>query len=128
MSTSSTQPETPRTLLPLTTADALETAMAGSAEAPVILFKHSETCGMSFQAHEEVLSALQHASWDTDVFLVSVQRSRDVSNAIADVLGVRHASPQALLVSDRAVQWHTSHTAITAEALRRAVARIRQAT
>lgn len=119
-------PEGPRVLRPLTSTAALDAAIASSATAPVLLFKHSETCGMSFQAREEVLAALERESWDTDVYLVSVQRNRDVSNAIADVLRTRHASPQALLVSNGEVRWQATHLAITADALERAVGRERE--
>jgi bacillithiol system protein YtxJ len=37
---------------------------------------------------------------------------------------VRHASPQALLVREGAVHWHTSHLAITVDALQSAAARV----
>ncbi len=57
------------------------------------------------------------------MYLVSVQRARAVSNAIAERLGVRHASPQALLVRAGGVRWHTSHLAITVAALQAAVER-----
>lgn len=81
---------------------------------------------MSFQAHEELLQALDDPAWDTDTYIVSVQRHRDVSNAIADILRTRHASPQVLLVSGGEVRWQATHMAIRADALRRAVARERQ--
>ncbi len=109
-------------LRPLTSLDDLSDVLARTADRPVLLFKHSETCGLSLQAHEEVVSALADADWSTDVHLVSVQRSRPVSNAIAERLGVRHASPQLLLVVDGQVQWQSSHLSITREAMRRAVA------
>jgi len=112
----------PNRFLPLTTTDDLSAVLARSATQPLFLFKHSETCGMSFQAHEEVTSALESPDWTTDVHLVSVQRSRPVSNEIATVLGVRHASPQILLVHEGAVRWQASHMSITAAALRRAIA------
>lgn len=112
----------PNRFLPLTTTDDLTTVLARSAAQPLFLFKHSETCGMSFQAHEEVSTALEAPDWTTDVHLVSVQRSRSVSNEIAALLGVRHASPQILLVQDGAVRWQASHMSITAAALRRAIA------
>jgi bacillithiol system protein YtxJ len=50
-----------------------------------------------------------------------------VSNAIAARFGVRHASPQALLVRDGEVQWHTSHLAITVKALHGAADRLASA-
>ena len=109
---------------PLTTLDALEAALAETADRPILVFKHSETCGLSLQAHEEVTALLGEADWDVPVYLVSVQAARAVSNAIADRLGVRHASPQALLVRDGAVLWHTSHLAITADAVQTAAERV----
>lgn len=115
----------PNRFLPLTTSDEFRLALSQSATQPVVLFKHSETCGMSFQAHEEVAAALADPAWDTDVHLVSVQRSRPVSNEIADRLGVRHASPQLLLLRDGVVRWQASHLSITAAALTQALARLR---
>lgn len=109
-------------LRPLTTLDDLTAALDGTAGSPAFLFKHSETCGLSLQAREEVLTALADPAWTADVHLVSVQRSRPVSNAIADRLRVRHASPQLLLVADGVVRWQASHLSITAEAMRRAIA------
>lgn len=108
---------------PLTTLDALDVALASASDHPILLFKHSETCGLSLQAHEEVQTLLGDPAWDVPVYLVSVQGARPVSNAIAERLGVRHASPQALLVCDGAVRWHTSHLAITASALQAAADR-----
>ena len=108
----------------LTTLEALDALLAESRTRPVLLFKHSETCGLSLQAHEEVEALVADATFDVPVHLVSVQRSRPVSNAIAERLGVRHQSPQMLLVHDGAVAWHTSHLAITADAVRAAAARL----
>lgn len=108
----------------LTTLEALDAALLSASDRPILLFKHSETCGLSLQAHEEVLSLLADPSWDVPVYLVSVQAARHVSNAIATRLGVRHASPQALLVRDGAVHFHTSHLAITVPALQEAAGRM----
>jgi bacillithiol system protein YtxJ len=108
----------------LTTLEALDGALAGAGDRPILFFKHSETCGLSLQAHEEVLSVLADPAWDVPVYLVSVQAARHVSNAIAARFGVRHASPQALLVRDGEVQWHTSHLAITVKALHGAADRL----
>lgn len=110
------------TLRPLASVDDLSNALERSATQPVFLFKHSDTCGMSWQAHEEVLAALDDPAWHTMVFVVTVQRSRPVSNAIAQQLQVRHSSPQVLLVADGEVRWQASHMAITADAMRKAVA------
>lgn len=113
---------------PLTSLEALDALIVESGARPVLLFKHSETCGLSLQAHEEVQDLVADATFEVPVHLVSVQRSREVSNAIAERLRVRHQSPQMLLVQDGEVAWHTSHLAITADAVRAAVARLPLAT
>jgi len=59
------------------------------------------------------------------VYLNLVVESRPVSNAIAETLGIRHESPQLLLVSGRAATWHTSHGNIRAERVHQAVATAR---
>lgn len=101
----------------------LDTAIARSAREPLFLFKHSETCGMSHQALEEVRTVLGDPEWGTPVYLVSVQAARAVSDAMAHRFGVRHQSPQVFLVEDGEVRWHTSHLAITSDALRAAIDR-----
>jgi thioredoxin 1 len=108
---------------PLTSLDALDAALATAHTQPILLFKHSETCGLSLQANAEMEAFVADAGHGVPVYLVSVQRGRPVSNAIAERLGVRHASPQLLLVRDDAVLWHTSHLAITVDAIRAALER-----
>ena len=41
--------------------------------------------------------------------LIVVQHARPVSNAVVERFGVRHESPQALLLRDGRVVWHASH-------------------
>lgn len=49
--------------------------------------------------------------------MVTVQTHRAVSNAIAQKLGVRHETPQALLVKSGRVVWSASHFRVTAAAV-----------
>jgi bacillithiol system protein YtxJ len=44
-----------------------------------------------------------------------------LSNLIAQRFGIRHESPQALLIKDERVVWHASHWAITSESLSNAL-------
>jgi bacillithiol system protein YtxJ len=46
---------------------------------------------------------------------VVVQHSRSVSNAIAERTGIRHESPQAILLKGGEVVYHASHYDVTAE-------------
>ncbi len=111
----------------LTSLETLEAALASAASDPVLFFKHSETCGMSLQAHHEMRELVADQQFAVPVYLVSVQTSRALSNQMAARFGVRHASPQVMLVRDGVVQWHTSHLAITVSAIQAAVGRVTKA-
>ena len=111
----------------LTSLQELDAALAHSAQRPIVIFKHSSTCGTSAMAYEEIEAwidtLLGGTSVPIDVYVVHVQTSRAVSNAIATRLGVRHESPQVLLVHEGAVRWSASHFRVTAEAIAAAVQR-----
>ncbi len=55
---------------------------------------------------------------DVPVFLVDVLGSRPLSQALAARLGVRHESPQVILLHAGIAAWHASHSAVTADAIR----------
>jgi bacillithiol system protein YtxJ len=96
-------------------ADALEQALARSNDAPVILFKHSTTCPISSAAYEQMSRV------ESDVSLVVVQRAREVSTEIASRTGIRHESPQAIVLRNGKAVWSASHFDITAKAVEQAV-------
>ena len=53
--------------------------------------------------------------------LVTVQTHREVSTAISTRLGIRHETPQALLIMDGRVVWSASHFRVTADAIAKAI-------
>jgi bacillithiol system protein YtxJ len=86
------------------------------AQDAVILFKHSTACPVSWAAHAQVMRfRASHQSFP--VYLVPVIRERAISKAIAERTGVRHESPQIILVRNGAVAESASHGAITASRL-----------
>lgn len=88
---------------------------------PVFLYKHSFRCGTSLLAREEV-EAFAAARPDVPVFQLDVLAQRSVSQALATLLDVRHASPQAILLRNHQPVWSATHSRITASALNAAVA------
>jgi bacillithiol system protein YtxJ len=94
----------------------LDEAIRRSHEQPVVIFKHSATCGTSAMAHEEIEAFIEGAPW-ADVFVVSVHGGRALSNEIARRFQVRHESPQALVIRDGKVAWHASHFRVTGDAV-----------
>ncbi len=99
----------------------LDQAIARSHDRAALVFKHSLTCPVSARAFREVTNLLSAPALPADVYLVCVQCDRRVSDAIAERLGTRHESPQAILLSRGEVVWSDSHFGITEKALRTAL-------
>ena len=107
----------------LQTAAEIESLIAQSRERPVLVFKHSLTCPISTAAFREYQQFLENRPADDEAVytLIEIQKAREVSNSIAERTGVRHESPQALLLRDGEVAWHASHWKIKAQVLAEAV-------
>lgn len=86
--------------------DQLDKLIEESNAAPVFIFKHSDTCGISHDVLQQ-LEAVDHK-----VHVIVVQESRDISDAVADRLGIRHASPQAFVLKDGKPVYHATHYGI----------------
>lgn len=84
---------------------------------PVLVIKHSTTCPISAAGYRE----FQAFDTETPKYCVIVQTSRDVSQKIAVDTGVRHESPQALLLKNGEVVWHAAHYDIQQSALEKAM-------
>jgi bacillithiol system protein YtxJ len=98
----------------LSTIEEWNEALRGSSERPLLVFKHSTSCSVSAGAHEDFVHYVKDKEGnEVDFALVRVIEERPVSNAIAEELGVKHASPQAILVKDGEQVWNTSHWNIT---------------
>ncbi len=107
----------------MTTVDALEAALAASSGRAVFLFKHSLVCPVAGTAWEQVQIFRKTSPENCpEVHWVEVRQARPVSNAIADLLGVTHESPQLILVKNRAALWSASHGSISVEAIGAALA------
>ena len=100
-----------------------EALLTASHDTPVVIFKHSRNCGTSGYALEELTDHLAHAPEKVRYAMVTVQTHRALSDAIAARLGVRHHTPQALLVRNGQVVWSATHHRITADVLDQEVTR-----
>lgn len=107
-------------LTPLADVTDLDAAIAESRERPVLLFKHSRYCGVSCEALDELHAHIDAAGGNTAYKIITVQTHRPVSDAAAQRLGVRHETPQALLLRHGKVIWNASHFRITVTELNRA--------
>ncbi len=111
-------------LAPLTDVADIDRLLADSFERPVLVLKHSRSCGTSAQAFDELQDHLSQAPADGAHYaVVTVQTHRDVSQALASRLGVRHETPQALVLRNGEVAWHASHFRVTAQSIAAALDR-----
>jgi len=100
---------------PVGDAGALEQLFERSRREPVLIFKHSTTCPISAAAYNQMRGL------GSEVPIVVVQQNRDVSREVEARTGVRHESPQALVLRDGRAVWTATHFDVTADAVRRAL-------
>ena len=81
-----------------------------------IVFKHSTTCGISSRARAEAERFVAEHP-ECTVYEVDVHESRPLSNYIESKTGIRHESPQLLVLRHGEVVWHESHGRVTAGAI-----------
>jgi bacillithiol system protein YtxJ len=94
--------------------ETLEGLSERSNETPVVIFKHSTTCGVSSIAYRE-LARVQGV-----VALVEVQSAREISREIEARTGIEHESPQVIILRNGKAVWHASHSRIKADAVEQA--------
>ena len=100
---------------PVSDAAALEELFARSHTVPVLLFKHSNACPISARAYRQMEGV------KTPVSIVVVQKSRDLSREVEQRTGVRHETPQALVIRNGRAVWNASHFDITSDVVEQAV-------
>ena len=97
--------------------DELKSLINDSGRSPLVIFKHSVTCPISMNAFREMTQFQAQNTEQATLRMIVVQRARAVSDAVEGALGVRHESPQVILVRSGKVVWHESHYDVTSENL-----------
>jgi bacillithiol system protein YtxJ len=104
--------DAPNGFIELPDTDSLDRFLAQSNGSPAIIFKHSNSCGISARAHAEMSRVEQ------PIGLVVVQQARGLSNEIEARTGIEHETPQVFIMRDQKVLWTASHGQISADAVR----------
>ena len=104
----------------LTSSADIDAMLEASNERTVALLKHSIACPISARGQEQFVG-LEGES-DPEMYAVVVQYARDVSNEIAERLGVQHETPQAILIRNGEAVHVRSHYDIKTDELREAAA------
>ena len=103
--------------IPLERMEQLDEIVEISNAVPVLIFKHSTTCGISRMVLRSFEKAYNYDKKQLEPYFLDLKAHRDISNAIATKFNVQHESPQLLLIKNGVVTYHTSHGAIEAENL-----------
>ena len=108
--------------LSLSSIEDFEEVLARSQKEPVLLFKHSLTCGLSSRAQMSISVIAQESS--VPVYRLIVQQARSLSQEIAQQMEIRHESPQIILVYKALPVFSASHSRISVEAINEAVEKL----
>lgn len=95
----------------VTTERELEHLFALSEDAPVLLYLHDPHCGRSTTAHGEVSRLGVRIAW------INVHARHELGMDVERLTGVRHESPQALILRYRQARWSASHRKVTASSI-----------
>ncbi len=91
-----------------------ESTKQSANERTVLLFKHSTRCSISSMALNRLESRWNDAETKhITPYYLDLLNHRDISNEIATVFNVTHASPQALLIKNGKCVYHASHSEIS---------------
>ncbi|MCO5177868.1 MAG: bacillithiol system redox-active protein YtxJ [Thermomicrobiales bacterium] len=106
----------PETYTQVASVSDLDEAFEKSANETVVLFNHDPWCPISGRAFKEM------AQVEYPTRMVDVSKAHDVSSALAERTGVKHESPQVIVLRDGQPKWNASHFAITADSVTNAIA------
>jgi bacillithiol system protein YtxJ len=103
--------------VPVSTPEEMEQVLSASSEQPVVLFKHDYACGTSVHAYYDL------ARVPGEIALIDVEKDHALSQALAARLGVKHESPQVIVVRDGQPVYAASHWSISPDDVTRAAGR-----
>lgn len=93
-------------------------AMERSCERPVVVFKHSTRCSVSAMAKRSVESSWEFGEEQAEAYFLDLLAHREVSSRIASDTGIRHESPQLILLMNKSAVYSASHNYIDTGELR----------
>lgn len=78
-----------------------------------VIYKHSFSCATCMFSKMKVEQVLDEYADKAVFHFIDVRANRTISNLISEKTGIRHESPQAIIMKDGKVFDHKSHGAIT---------------
>ena len=84
-----------------------------SKEEPFFIFKHGLTCSISFSAKREMENFMKSSK--IPVYIMVVQKDRELSLEMQEKLGINHESPQIIFMKDGKPDFVLNHFNIKKE-------------
>ena len=109
-------PDRELTIHPVDSDAVLREALEHSNREPIVFFKHSKTCAISSMMRRRILHL--HEDTDPSVYEIIVQTARPLSQKLEHLLGIRHESPQVIVIHKQTAIYNASHGRISAEDVR----------
>lgn len=100
--------------IPLSSIDHLMKVIATTNEKPVLFFKHSTRCGVSAMVRNTFEREWTSESTLCDLYYLDLLNHRDVSDKIVELTGLRHESPQVIVLWGSEIIYDATHSAIDA--------------
>ncbi len=94
----------------LTQEEQLQQIKITSKNKPQVIFKHSTRCSISSMAKNRLEKSTQPD--EIDFYFLDLIKYRPISNKIAEIFKVYHASPQILLIKNDECVYDESHSGI----------------
>lgn len=90
----------------------IESIKEASKERPQIIFKHSTTCGISRMVMNQFKSSYTLDESEADLYYLDLLKHREITNQVSRIFGIRHESPQLIVIKNGQVIAHESHGGI----------------
>ena len=81
-----------------------------------VLYKYSNACWLSSMAWRQIRRFAKKCP-EVPIYRVNVTEQRDLSDEIESRVGIRHESPQVIVLKDGEPVWHASHMRVRLSAL-----------
>lgn len=93
----------------------LSELLEASDKSPIIIFKFSSECSSSSRLKAEFEKNKEQEKLREPIYLVTIQKQKALSAKIEEYFGIKHESPQIIILKDRKVQYAASHLNIKLE-------------
>lgn len=104
----------------ITTVEELKQAIAETENVDGLFFKHSTRCNISAMA----LNGFEN-QWEQnekcELYFIDLIAHRDVSNALSELSGVEHQSPQVIVINKKEAIYTASHNGISARHIKKSI-------